>query len=98
MDHDFQWSDVTKKLTWQNQLTLFEFYIGYEITKNNEIMKKASAWFRVTYKWLIGEKRSKKKSQRKRRRPEENNNQQRFLSFAWIVYPVLMEIYDKHEQ
>ncbi|UJR07128.1 hypothetical protein I4U23_011416 [Adineta vaga] len=101
LNEDFQWSDVFKKLNWKNQFNLFEYYNKDQITNENEIMKKASAWFYVTYKWFIDQIESSKKSKkrhRKRQKPNENNQQPSFFSFAWIVYPVIMEIYDNNKQ
>ena len=78
-------------------------------------MKKASAWFRVTYQCLSDQIKKKKKKRRNRRRKNriENNQQQRqqqqnqksqnrnnlqlLFSFAWIVYPILMKIYDEKQ-
>jgi len=100
----FQWSDALKKLTWKNQLILFSFYSRKETTDDSEIMKKASAWFQVTYKWLNNQTKPIK-TNRKRRNPATNNQEQQYrykyqplLSFAWIVYPVLMKIYDNNHK
>jgi hypothetical protein len=104
------WSDVSKKLTWKNQLDWFTCYTGIKITNGSEIAKKASAWFRVTYERLNNQtKQSRKKRNRKRNNRMENNQQQnqevqdpykvrRLYSFAWIVYPVLMKIYDDKQK
>ncbi len=100
----FQWSDVLKKLIWKNQLTLFSFYNREDVRNDSEIMKKASAWFQVTYQWLNNQTKPTKNST-KRRNPMTDNQQQNpeqqyrykyqpLFSFAWIVYPVLMKIYD----
>ncbi len=90
------WSEASKKLTWHNQLHWFSFYNTNEINTGSEIIKKASAWFRITYKWL--DNQTKKKRNRKRKNRKQNNHQQKsqqLLSFAWIVYPVLMKIFDE---
>ena len=92
---EISWSEASKKLTWNNQLNWFSFYSKNELTKSTEIAKKASAWFRVTYKWL--NKQTNEKRNRKRKNQKVNNHQQisqRLLSFAWIVYPILMKVYD----
>ncbi len=92
------WSEAAKKLTWNNQLHWFSFYNKNEITTSSEIAKKASAWFCVTYEWLNNQ--TKEKRNRKRKNQRVNNHRQgqkisqRLLSFAWIVYPILMKIYD----
>jgi hypothetical protein len=89
------WSEASKKLTWNNQLDWLSFYNKNEITNSTEIAKKASSWFHVTYKWLNNQ--TKDKRNRKRKHRTVNNHQQisqRLLSFAWIVYPILMKIYD----
>jgi hypothetical protein len=107
-----QWSDVLKKLTWKNQLDLFTYCSKNEITNDSEVCKKAAAWFRVTYKWLNNQaKRSKKNKKRNRKRKNRMANNQRqnqerenrykpqpLFSFAWIVYPVLMQIYDEKQE
>ena len=82
-----------------------------EITNDTEIAKKASAWFRVTYQWAHNQwkqKGKKKKRNRKRKnriashqQQQSSQNQQKFqpiLSFAWIVYPILMKVYDKKQK
>jgi hypothetical protein len=107
------WSDVSKKLTWKNQLDWFTFYNKIEITDDSEVAKKASAWFRVTYKWLNKQTKQSEKKKKKRNRKRKNrmaNNQQQnqkpqaqykfqpLFSFAWIVYPVLMKIYDEKQK
>lgn len=98
------WSSASKTLTWKSQLRWFESLNKNEITISSEIIKKASAWFRVTYKWLINQtkptKKNKKRNRKRKNRIKKNQEQQnRFkspplLSFAWIVYPILMKIYD----
>ena len=102
---NIQWSDVSKQLIWKNQLDLFAFSNQTEITNDSEIMKKASAWFRVTYKWLHSQMkkiRTNNKRKRKNRMPNTQqqgpNKPQPLLSFAWIVYPVLMKIYDNKQE
>jgi hypothetical protein len=93
------WSEASKKLTWHNQFHWFSFHSKNEITINSEIAKKASAWFCVTYKWLVNQTKMKRNTKRMNR---DNNNhttiQQKYhglLSFAWIVYPILMKIFDE---
>lgn len=108
------WSDAAKKLTWKSQANWFTFYSNMEITNDGEVAKKASAWFRVTYKWVnnqMRQKQGKKKKRRNRKRKNQlANDQQRreeshnkhksqpLLSFAWIVYPILMKIHDEKQQ
>jgi hypothetical protein len=67
-------------------------------------MKKASAWFQVTYKWLNNQTKPIKMNS-KRKNPAINNQEQQYrykyqplLSFAWIVYPILMKIYDNNHR
>ncbi|CAF4083207.1 unnamed protein product [Adineta steineri] len=103
-----QWADVSKKLTWKSQFDLFLFNSKCDITIDSEIMKKASAWFRVTYKSFYDQMKEKKTSRKRKKSRMANNREQnsnqhyqnkfdRLLSFAWIVYPILMKIYDtKH--
>ena len=107
------WSDVVKKLSWKNQADWFPFYSKMEITNDTEVAKKASAWFRVTYQWAHNQMKQKpdqKKNKRNRKRKsrraknqqqQPSQNQQRsqpLLSFAWIVYPILMKIYDEKQK
>lgn len=97
-----------EKLTWKNQADWFASNSEMEITNDTEIAQKASAWFRATYRWAHPQmKQNKKKKRRNRKRKnrmvenqqqQPSQNQQRpqpLLSFAWIVYPVLMKIYDE---
>ncbi len=99
------WVDISKKLTWKRQLDWFTFYHKIEITNDSEIAKKASAWFRVTYQWLYNQLKQNENKKIKRDRTTTDNERiqqqnqlrsQRFLSFAWIVYPILMKIYDEN--
>lgn len=78
------WSDAAKKLTWKNQLDWFHSHIRTKITNGSKIAKKASAWFRVTYEWL-----------NQNRETQDQYTVPPLLSYAWIVYPVLMKIYDE---
>lgn len=99
-----QWSEVSKNLTWKKQIYWFEFHTNSEFTTETEIAKKASSWFRVTYQWLYNQLKQNENKKIKRDRTTTDNeriqqqNQLRsqcFLSFAWIVYPILMKIYDE---
>jgi hypothetical protein len=98
------WSEVSKKLTWKNQLERLEYngrMMAYE-----EVKKKASAWFNVTYEpWMTYMKKNNRNKMKNRDWPRHNHQaeeQQRFkglFSFAWIVYPVLLAIFkEKNEQ
>ena len=84
-----KWSEISKKLTWKNQLDIFEYYKRGNLY--DEVKKKASAWFQITYEpWITYVKKNRKN------KPE--NQQERFkglFSFAWLVYPVLLEIFDE---
>ena len=94
------WSKISNKLTWKNQLDLFEFH---SITPDyDEIEKKASAWFRVTYEpWIAHVKRKQEGRTRTeaasiRVYPEQERYRGLF-SFAWLVYPVLLRIFQQRE-
>ena len=99
---EVSWVEASKKLKWSNQLHWFSHHSKNEITTASEIAKKASAWFRVTYKWLGNQTKKNEKKKKKRKNPKKNIQQQlhsqrkfqRLLSFAWIVYPILIKIYD----
>jgi hypothetical protein len=73
------WQKAATQLTWHNQLDLADFYDKHF----NHVECKASAWFYVTYE------------------EELHNNEivvqqsDRLYSFAWLVYPVLLHIYDR---
>lgn len=81
----FRWSAVSKKLTWKNQYELFAFSNRQELC-GEKVKQKASAWFGVTYiPWA-------------RHIWEAGNNTvtrvyTELFSFAWLVYPVLLDIY-----
>ncbi len=70
-------------------MDIFEFYKKTKL--NDEVKEKASAWFRITYEpWIAYVKKIRKNKQ--------ENQQERFkglFSFAWLVYPVLLEIFDE---
>jgi pterin-4a-carbinolamine dehydratase len=93
-----KWSEISKKLTWKNQLERLEYHDRMKFYE--EVKQKASAWFHVTYEpWIKYTKRNCSKT--KRSRDRFTNNQQAeqqpkqfkgLFSFAWIVYPVLLEI------
>ena len=42
-----EWSKISKKITWKNQLDVFEYQPSS--SSSEEVKQKASAWFRVTY-------------------------------------------------
>ncbi|CAF2120252.1 unnamed protein product [Rotaria magnacalcarata] len=99
-DEQVKWSEASKKLTWKSQIDTLEFYEKLSVME--EAKKKASAWFHATYEpWII--KINKYRKSQKKKPSLFTNNQQteepkRFddlLSFAWIVYPVLMKIYEE---
>lgn len=107
--HPIAWTEASKELKWQNQLNWYSFLNKDETTNTSEIMKKASAWFRVTYKWISNKLEAKKKGRNRKRKNRMTDQQQQnqelknrkksqpFCSFAWIVYPVLLEIYDEKQ-
>lgn len=99
-----QWPEASKKLTWRKQIDWFEFYTNSEFTIETEMAKKASAWFRVTYQWLYSQLKQNQNKKIKREQTATGNEQmqqqnqsrsQRFLSFAWIVYPILLKIHNE---
>lgn len=68
---------------------------------SDEIKKKASAWFHITYEpWrtYVRKNRELNKNKPKRASNHEKEKQlegfKELFSFAWIVYPVLFEIFD----
>lgn len=74
------WQKAAKQLTWHNQLELAGFYQKH----CDGIEHKASAWFYVTYKDELNN-----------HQPTTNQND-RLYSFPWLVYPILLHIYDRH--
>jgi hypothetical protein len=68
---------------------IFEFYKKTKLY--DEVKEKASAWFRISYEpWITYVKKIRKN------KPE--NQHERFkglFSFAWLVYPILFEIFDE---
>ncbi len=98
-----KWSEISKELTWRNQFELFECR-NNESTSCEEVKKKASAWFHVTYDpWIKYMKKNKKNTTNNRNahgNNYESEKQQRFkdlFSFAWLIYPVLLKIFDEKE-
>jgi hypothetical protein len=96
-------SEILKKLTWKNQLERLEYHD--RMMFYDEVKKKASAWFHVTYEpWIIYMKKNNRNKMKNRGNFTNNQQaeQQRFrglFSFAWIVYPVLLAIFtEKKEQ
>ncbi len=102
-EEEVKWSEISKKLAWKNQLEVFECY---NRTKSyEEVQKKASAWFRITYepwmKYIKQNRKNKKKNQNRVMNSQPAEQQQRFkglFSFAWLVYPVLLEIFKEKEK
>ena len=85
-----KWSAVSKKLTWNNQYDLLAFNDRQEAC-GEKVKKKASAWFRTTYEPRIRHIHEMDQDNKSYRRecPE-------FFSFAWLVYPVLLYIYQEN--
>jgi hypothetical protein len=85
-------------LTWKNQLDLFEFH--NQPASFGEVKKKASAWFRITYeRWMIYIRKSQKNKNKNRNNQQEEQHEQfkGLFSFAWVVYPVLLDIFNENE-
>ncbi|UJR11158.1 hypothetical protein I4U23_015339 [Adineta vaga] len=74
------WREVGPKLTWQNQLEQADFHKKHTI----QVEQKASAWFYITYK------------KRRKHKKSVTNQREQFYSFAWLIYPVLFNIYENH--
>ncbi|CAF4753912.1 unnamed protein product [Rotaria sp. Silwood1] len=98
-----KWSDISKKLTWKNQLDLYQFH--NEMILPDELKKKASAWFHITYDpWIIHinkYQKNKKKKQNKFPNDQQTEQPTRFqglFSFAWLIYPVLLKIFDENQK
>lgn len=95
------WSKISKELTWKRQLELLKHHDRESHLE--EVKKKASAWFRVTYEpWMTYLKKKQKKSSQTRQpiRPEGEPRQEQykgFFSFAWLAYPVLLKILAEKE-
>jgi hypothetical protein len=97
-----KWAEISKKLTYKNQLDIYEFH--HQTMSNDEVKKKASAWFHVTYdpwmKYMNKNSRSTMRNPNMAANGHETEKQQRFkglFSFAWLVYPVLLKIFDEKE-
>jgi hypothetical protein len=95
---------ISKKLTWRNQLEVFE--IDGPATSYEEVKKKASAWFKTTYEpWMIHIEKYQKTLKKNRymlrtNEREEKQVHQRYnglFSFAWVIYPVLLRIFQEKE-
>ena len=60
----------------------------------DEIKKKASAWFCVTYEpWMIHLKRHQRTKTHNAAGNSPENQTRHLFSFAWLVYPVLFSIF-----
>jgi hypothetical protein len=102
-EEDVKWSEISKKLTWKNQLEIFEYH--NQTKSYEEVQKKASAWFRITYepwmKYVKKNRKNKKKNKNRLINNQQAEQQERFkglFSFAWLVYPVLLEIFKEKEK
>lgn len=63
-----------------------------------EIDKKASAWFRVTYEpWMGYMKRKQTKAGSTHEHEGTQDRYRGLFSFAWLVYPVLLKIFQERE-
>ena len=98
-----KWIEVSKKLTWKNQTIMFEKH--YQMPLLDEVKKKASAWFGVTYgPWMKYAKKKQRDMNKRQTIPINNQEVQtqsrfnRLFSFAWLVYPVLLEIYNENKR
>lgn len=97
-----KWSEISKKLTWKNQLDVFEFHD--QTALYDEVKKKASAWFHVTYDpWMKHMKKNSRNTIANRnmhannQQTEQHQQSKELFSFAWLVYPVLLKIFDEKE-
>ncbi len=94
-DNTPKWSGIAKKLKWTNQLVVWDFY-NLDKSPMDEVKQKASAWFQITYEPWIKYMKQNVRTNRTRLQERPNEQSQQFrelLSFAWLVYPVLLEIY-----
>ena len=88
-----RWSTASKKLSWNTQMQLLENDNELRACEE-EIKKKASAWFRVTYEpWMIHLRRHSRMNTRSAAGSDPPNQQRQLFSFAWLVYPVLFSIF-----
>ncbi len=101
-EEEVKWSEISKKLTWKNQLDVFEY--DNRTASFEEVKKKASAWFRITYEpWMIYIKKNQKNKNKNRNIPPNNQREQQheqfkgLFSFAWVVYPVLLDIFSENQ-
>lgn len=97
-EDQMDWSKISSKLTWKNQLDLFEFH---SITPEyDEVEKKASAWFRVTYEPWLDYIKKKQPGATATKITLTNPVHERYrglFSFAWLVYPILLRIFQQRE-
>jgi hypothetical protein len=101
-EEEVKWSEISKELTWKKQIRVLEFH---NLTASfEEVKKKASAWFRVTYEpWMIYIKKYQKNKNKTRNIPPNNQQEEEheqfkgLFSFAWVVYPVLLDIFSENE-
>jgi hypothetical protein len=92
-----KWSLASKNLKWDNQFTLFEFHNKIE-SDMKEVKKKASAWFRVTYNPWIAYIRQNNKTKNQRQSEAQQWQFRELFSFAWLVYPVLLNIFEEKQK
>ena len=90
-----RWSAVSKKLTWKNQYELFAYSNRHEVC-GAKVKQKASSWLGITYEpWARPIRQAERFNSALNN--QENNTYireyPRLFSFAWLVYPVLLDIY-----
>ncbi|CAF1184734.1 unnamed protein product [Rotaria sordida] len=97
------WSEISKKLSWKNQVDIYEYY--NQMTLSDAVKQKASAWFHTTYEsWIKRIETYRKIKNKKQNKSMDNQRTKQFtrfnelFSFAWLVYPVLLEIYTEDEK
>lgn len=86
-----KWSKIVKELKWYNQVSIMEFFQRNELY-GDRIKQKASAWFMAAYQpFMIYLKRNCQRIHNPH--PQSLPKYNDFLSFGWLVYPILLQIY-----
>ena len=79
-EESIEWSEISKKLTWKNQVDIFEYYKQGSLYE--EIKKKASAWFRIAYEpWII----YMKKSRKAKRETNSHDSKDYLVLLGWCI-------------
>ncbi|CAF1202197.1 unnamed protein product [Rotaria sordida] len=74
------WSEISKKLSWKNQVDIYEYY--NQMTLSDAVKQKASAWFHTTYEpWIKRIETYRKIKNKKQNKSMDNQRTKQFTRF-----------------